>query len=374
MNKKEISEIKKQFSKAKKCITRICGCYFDIDGNKKLKYTTSFLNIPEEEDQKYLKIFSSVFSGKIGKTLHCCSYDKNEEMHGTSHRLLMSLRDSELNNETIIDAFYDHIIEKLPKSQSYLILLAHCLYDVPVKGDDGFIQSDESDSTFSYIVCAVCPVELSDSGLSYNEEENKIENRFRDWIVSPPQRGFLFPAFTDRSTDIHSMLYYTKKQEYLQDDFLNEGFGLDTPVPVKEQKETFEAVVTRLGAEAPMDMDIVTQISDEIEKNIEAHKDDSEPLKLDKNDIRNILDRSGVSERAMSDFDEIYSSCCEDNTFLAENISSGRKVNINVKDIKITVPKESMGFVETKIIDGKKCLVITADDEISLNGIPVDII
>ena len=64
----------------------------------------------------------------------------------------------------------------------------------------------------------------------------------------------------------------------------------------------------------------------------------------------------------------------EDNTFLAENISSGRKVNINVKDIKITVPKESMGFVETKIIDGKKCLVITADDEISLNGIPVDII
>lgn len=32
MNKKEISEIKKQFTPDRCCITRICGCY--VDGEK----------------------------------------------------------------------------------------------------------------------------------------------------------------------------------------------------------------------------------------------------------------------------------------------------------------------------------------------------
>ena len=35
MNKKEISEIKKQFTPANCAITRICGCYVDGEKNKK---------------------------------------------------------------------------------------------------------------------------------------------------------------------------------------------------------------------------------------------------------------------------------------------------------------------------------------------------
>ena len=38
MNKKEISEIKKQFSPNNCAITRICGCY--VDGEKKQKNRT----------------------------------------------------------------------------------------------------------------------------------------------------------------------------------------------------------------------------------------------------------------------------------------------------------------------------------------------
>ena len=32
-----------------------------------------------------------------------------------------------------------------------------------------------------------------------------------DWLVEMPITGFLFPAFNDRSTDLHSMLYFKKK-------------------------------------------------------------------------------------------------------------------------------------------------------------------
>ena len=49
MNKKEISEIKKQFTPANCAITRICGCYVDGEKNIKTKTKDAFLSLPEEE-------------------------------------------------------------------------------------------------------------------------------------------------------------------------------------------------------------------------------------------------------------------------------------------------------------------------------------
>ena len=49
MNKKEISEIKKQFTPNNCAITRICGCYVDGEKNKKTKLKEAFLSLSEEE-------------------------------------------------------------------------------------------------------------------------------------------------------------------------------------------------------------------------------------------------------------------------------------------------------------------------------------
>lgn len=372
MNKKEVQEIKKQFKRKNKCISRICGCYFDVDGNQKLRYGTSFLNLPEEEDAKYLKILEGVFSGKIGRNLFNCGYDRNEEMHGHAHELLMCLRDSELKDEALLEEFYGLAIEKLPKACSYLLLLAHCYYDVPVKGEDGLSQG-ESDTVYQYLVGAVCPVELSDGALSYNEEDNCIENRFRDWVVEAPLRGFLFPAFTDRASDIHTLLYYVKKPEFLTDGFLSDAFGLEAPMPYKEQKESFTALVSNISAAAPVDLDTVTKMNEELSQSIEAHKDDPMPFTLGKPELKSILTRSGMDDAQMEHFDSIYQDCCSNQPLLAENIAAGKRLNIEVKDIRLSVPQESIGFLETRIIDGKKCLVITADDDMTVNGVPVDI-
>ena len=69
---------------------------------------------------------------------------------------------------------------------------------------------DDSDEVYEYIMCAICPVDLSKPGLSYKEESEDIASRKRDWVVGAVNSGFLFPAFNDRSSDIHSVLCYTK--------------------------------------------------------------------------------------------------------------------------------------------------------------------
>ncbi len=42
MNKKEVLEIRKQFSPKNCAITKICGCYVDYEKNKKMESKTHF--------------------------------------------------------------------------------------------------------------------------------------------------------------------------------------------------------------------------------------------------------------------------------------------------------------------------------------------
>lgn len=68
-DKKEILEIRKQFSPENCAITRICGCYVDGDKEKKMEFKEAFLSLPEEESFKYFDIFKKALSGTIGKNL-----------------------------------------------------------------------------------------------------------------------------------------------------------------------------------------------------------------------------------------------------------------------------------------------------------------
>ena len=69
MNKKEISEIKKQFTPEHCALTRMCGCYVDGEKNKKALFGQAFLALPEEEMFKYFEILRKALSGTLGKNL-----------------------------------------------------------------------------------------------------------------------------------------------------------------------------------------------------------------------------------------------------------------------------------------------------------------
>ena len=86
MNKKEISEIKKQFSPNNCAITRICGCYVDGEKNKKTELKEAFLSLSEEEMFKYFEIFKKTLSGTIGKNLDRKSTRLNSS-HPSSSRM-----------------------------------------------------------------------------------------------------------------------------------------------------------------------------------------------------------------------------------------------------------------------------------------------
>ena len=68
MNKKEVLEIRKQFSPKNCAITKICGCYVDYEKNKKMESKDAFLALPEEEAFKYFDIFKKTLSRSISSS------------------------------------------------------------------------------------------------------------------------------------------------------------------------------------------------------------------------------------------------------------------------------------------------------------------
>ena len=372
MNKKEVAEIRRQYVPERCTISRICGCYVDAEKNINTTMKEAFLSLPEDDAFKYFTIFKKTLSGTVGRNLVTLDFPLEEEHEGGHQEFLLKLRNSKLKDDALVEEFYNQIIDTFPFGENYYIILIHVAYDVPGKATDGTEMYDASDNVFEYLLCSLCPVHLSKPGLGYNEAKNCIENRIQDWIVDQPMKGFLFPAFNDRYTDIHSMLYYTKNATDLQEDFLKNMFGCTRiPLDADSQKETFNCLIAdTLGTDC--DYSVVKNIHEILNEKIEEFKDSPEPLELGKQDVRRLFEDSGVPDSRMEDFDQCYDEeVGEQTTFLATNIASSRKFNIETPDVVVKVNPEAADLVETRIIDGRQCLVIAINEHVEVNGISI---
>ena len=369
MNKKEILEIKKQFTPVNCAITRICGCYVDHEKNKKLQTKEAFLSLPEEEAFKYFDIFRKTLSGSIGKNLLNLDYSINKEDSNHPHGLLMDLRESKLQDDTLLDLFYDSVIENYDYNENYYIVLIHGMYDIPGKASDGEEMFDASDEVYEFILCSICPVKLSKAGLSYDAQDNKIEDRVRDWVVDKPDKGFLFPAFNDRSTDIHSALYYSRKSDEIQPDMIENVIGAEMVTSADAEKDLFLYFIEEVLDER-CDFKTVRNIHETLNALIEDYKYAPEPLSLGKSDIRKIFEDSGVPEECMEKFDSEFDfTFGRTKSVLATNISETKGFNVKTLDVTIKVSPDRADLVETMVINGRQCIVIAVDDHVTVNGI-----
>lgn len=371
MNKKEIAEIKKQFTQERCAITRICGCYVDGEKNKKTELKEAFLSLPEEEMFKYFAIFRKALSGTVGKNLLTMEFPLASEEAGGTQDFLMQLRASSLKDENLLEEFYDKIIENYYSVENYLILLIHAVYDIPGKSSDGEEMFDASDEVYDHILCCICPVTLSKPGLSYDEESNAFHTRICDRVVNMPDIGFLFPAFHDRSTDVHSLLYYAAKPEELRMEFVEPVLGCNLPLSAGDQKETFQTIVEETLGDA-CDYEVVKNIHEKLNEMIEEKKDEPDPVVLDRTEVKRLLEYSGVEEEKLSSFEEKYEEAAgTDTCFVASNVANTRQFEIKTPDVVVKVSPDRMDLVETKVINGRKCLVIYLDNSVEVNGITV---
>ncbi len=371
MIKQEINELKRLYTPSNCSITRICGCYVDGEKNKKTEFKEAFLSLPEEEIFKYFELLRKTLSGSLGKNLLNLDFPIASEQEGGTQAALLALRDSKLKDDALIEEFYDRVINTYEYVGNYLILLIHDAYDVPGKTTDGLTMDDASDTVFEYIMCCICPVNLSKPGLSYDSINNEFHNRIRDWVVEMPETGFLFPSFNDRATDIHSTLFYSKNPEEAHGEFVENILGCTMPLSAGTQKEAFQSLIEEtLGDE--VEYEVVKNIHENLTEMIEEHKEIPEPLTLDKHQVKNLFEKSGVKEEKLTDFDKLYDAAAgEDTSLFVNNVANVRTFEVKTPDVVVKVNPERADLVNTLQIDGKRCLVIEINDHVEVNGITI---
>ena len=373
MTRKEINEIKSQFNIEDCGILRLCGCYVDGEKNKVTTFNETFLNLPEEERHKYIDILKKCLSGTPGRNLIDMKFTLDAYGKDQQRDFLLELRKCELNDDNLLNQLYDKIITSYYYPGNYLILIVNQTYDIPGVTADNIAMDDASDEVYNYILCCICPVTLSKAGLGYFENDKAFHNQTQSHMVDNPDIAFLFPAFNNRSTDDESILFHCKDTDAFQQDFLNSVLSCEVPLPADVQKETFNNLVTEtLGEDC--NYETVKNIHDNLNEVIEEHKAvSSAPVMLDKTEVKEILERSGVSDERLTDFEEHFEMAAGENGRLAAaNITPSRKFEVKTPDVVIKINPDKTDLVETRLIDGKQCLVIQIDERLEVNGISVN--
>ncbi len=309
MNKKDIFEIKSRLKKTGCTFTKMCGCYVNSEKEILLKLNETFLNLDEEEFYKYLEIAKKTLSGTHGNNLLELAFPLEEEKQGGKQQFLMGLKESKLKNEELLETFYQLIIDNYDYPGNYLIIVFHDAYDVMTKTSDNR-RLDESEEVYEYLIGAICPVALTKPGLGYLEDENKIGPRKRDWVVGAPENGFIFPAFTDRSTDIHSVMFYEKNPLEPHKELMELVFGCPVKSTAAEKKNIFQNIIKNSIADSEKSTRIFSDIQESLGQLAEEQAATAEitdnPFILTNETVQELLVETGLTEDLISKIETAY--------------------------------------------------------------------
>lgn len=399
-------ELKKRFKKESCSIDRLAGCYVDANKNKAIKFNESFLNMDDEEFYKYLEIAKKTLTGTLGNNILELDFPLEEEATGGKQHFLYALRNDGLSSEELLDRLYDLIIDGYSYVGNYLILVFHDTYDIITKTSDN-MKLDESEEVYEYLLVSICPVVLSKAGLGVREDENRIGARIRDWIVGVPDLGFLFPAFDNRSADIHKVDYFIRDAKDSHSEVISDVLGCAPRMTATEQRSTFSAIVKRAFAnDTENGEEALINIQESFNARINTGEELTEseinsiiltPETMDEILIENNIDGEKarvIKEVTLDEFMEELPPVSNliDNKALAANEKEREKKELvkevvalknKVSELEEAVPSTESGDVSifvypemadeihTEIIDDKKYILIPVDDNssVKVNGV-----
>lgn len=375
MNQKELAELRRRFRPDRSAITHIYGCYVNTNREIIAPIDTSLAMMTGEEAEKFLGLLRRTLTGSLGRNLLDISFTNRQVAESEEHALLSTLRRTALQDQTARDTFCRKVIETLDLEGNYLVLLAYDAYDVPHRGKDDLDLDDASENVFSYFVCSICPVKDGKMELSYFPNRNEFHASTAGQIVGPPELGFLFPAFDDRATNLYNALYYTRKPDQLHQGFLDTVFHTAPMLSAPAQKEAFSSAIQE-AMQDDCPFEVMQSVHEQLRERIVQHKESRspEPLTISPEEVSSILAVGGASDEQVAAFQAAVTQQFGQDTPLAPaNLIDSARFQISTPNVTITVTPSQSHLISTRVLDGRKYILIPADSGVEINGVACDI-
>ena len=374
LNEKEVAEIRRRFNPQKTNIIGVHGCYVNENREIVAEFNQPLAALTQDETESMLALLKKLLSGGLDRNLIDIEFSNEQVLGGEEHKRLLKLRDSALCDEPELKALFSDIIETVRVEGAYLILAAADNYDVFTYREDGK-KDEDSTELFKYFLCGVFPVKMTKPQLSFAAFDNTFKNIVANSVIAAPLLGFMFPAFDDRAANIYNALFYTKDSAANNSEIIDRLFKAEPPMPAAEQRETFNSLLNGVTNDEN-NLEIIKNIQDEIGGMITEHKEsrEREPLAVSRDDICDILRSADMSDEKIetfkAGFDESFGEKARLNP---QNLVETKRFELTGADISIKINPERSELVETRVIDGVKYILIRADEEIEVNGVPINI-
>lgn len=371
MNKKELAEIKKNFTDTSGLFTlnHIVTAYIDPQKNIRCKTNRMYSLIPEEEGSVLMESLSKIFRGSLGKGLLEYSFPNEEYKEDGSQKELYEAMKTKLKDETAVDKLIVRIVNNLAYEPAYTIIIGHCSYSIITK-DKNDEALDSSADEYNFIVAAICPANTNDDGLMFDSDSNTIVKKANtELIISrEPTDGFFFPVFSDRSPDVNRVMYFTKSPKKPNISFVDDVLGCEFIMSAHGEKETFQAVLNDVVGDE-LNYTVITRVNEKLQEVVTNSKNETELPVIDDRRMYNILSDSGVSDEKLEALPSVFKQKVGEGVLTATNLVEN-KTTLATPEITVNISKNATDKVRTTVVDGRRCLLIDLDDPaICINGL-----
>ena len=374
MNKKELSELKKNFTD--KCgfftFNQVLRAFIDSDKNVVYKQHSLLGVMPSEEQELITETLRKGLSGTLGKNLIEYNFPNSEYLEDGAQNVLYKSLKSKFLDETENDNFLRNITANIEYTSTFVIFAAHCTYTLFRK--DRNDEQTENNSDYNFILTVFCPVELGEDILIFDETDNNIclipkKNRN---ISRTPTDGFLFPVLTGGDPNINSVLCYTSKPKEPNKSLTEKVLGCEMSFTAVGEKEVFGKVLGDIMGD-DLDYTIITQINEKITEEIKEHRFDEKPVAIDDVKLKDILCEVGAQNDKLEKVHKVFNDTTGGKPLTATNLVAAKTV-VATPDVTINISKDATNKVRTSLIGGRRCLVIDLDDpNIIINGLPTTV-
>lgn len=373
MNKKETAEIKKNFSDKSGffIMERVMTGFVDAEKNVRYHKTSSCLTMSVEEHDVYDETLKKVLNTNVGKNF--CEYEFPNEAYeeGKPQEILYSLLRSELKDEEICENFMNHMANNFQHEGPYAVITAYCVYTIRRK-DKNDEYAEGEDEIYRYILTAICPVNTGSDGFVFDSFNNEITKKLNTELIisKAPSEGFLYPVFSNRSTDINHVMCYMKSAAKPNISLVEDVLGCSFVMSADNEKASFRSILKGVVGD-DLDYMVIKTVNEKLQEVVDNNKDETDTAVIDNSGLKDILTEIGIPQERVEMTAPVYEKVCGNVPLTVSNLIENKTV-LSTPGITVNIKPSAADKLRTSVVDGRRCLLIDIDDPtIEINGLPV---
>lgn len=379
MNKKDIANIRKQFklNNDRMNIQHIFNVYI-MKGSSDIYHQECrpFGMLEQEQQELFLGNFKKVLTGSLDTKLFELKFQESAENHSRDI-LYEGLETGDLEEwQTQMLSMVAKMLKDKQYEMDLVITFIRGEYVKPTKRNSEDAEVSERDEVYahSFILCSINKTEQPETSLLFDYVEREFKyNVVVDPIIklTAPAAGFLYPCFTENSTDVNHILYSSGKANEPDFHFIEDVLNGEPVLTALEDKAVFEEIVKEVAGEE-FDTATLANVYEEIHRVIDENEEEDTP-RLDYKDVERVLKVSGVEDVEPEKVERAFQKVIDDEKYelKANNILpnfTSKSIKINTKVANIAISPQDLKYVKQVNYNGKRCLLIEVDEDAVIDG------